>query len=75
VSAAFCFLRIDDAQLFPNPTAADLDEIDSRPGFVRCAAEELRRRATEGGEGERELAAEALRRLYVEHRKLQAGQQ
>jgi DNA repair exonuclease SbcCD nuclease subunit len=75
VSAAFCFLRIDDAELFPNPTASDLDEIDSGLGFVRCAAEELRRTAAEGGERERELAAEALQRLYVEHRKLQAGQQ
>jgi DNA repair exonuclease SbcCD nuclease subunit len=75
VSAAFCILRIDDAQLFPNPTIEDLDQIDSRLGFVRRAAEELQRRSVEGREGERELAAEALQRLYVEHRKLQGGQQ
>ena len=74
LSAAFCFLRIDDKWLVPQPTAADLDQIDSR-GFVRRAAEELRRRAAEGGEGEREIAAEALHRLYVEHKKLQADQQ
>ena len=74
LSARFCFLRIDGRWLLPQPTAADLDQIDSR-GFVRRAAEELRRRAEEGAEGERALAGEALQRLYVEHRKLQAGQQ
>jgi DNA repair exonuclease SbcCD nuclease subunit len=74
VSAALCCLRIDDSKLFPQPTAEDLDQIDRR-GFVRTAAEELRRMAEEAGEGERELAAEALQRLYVEHMKLQAGRQ
>jgi DNA repair exonuclease SbcCD nuclease subunit len=74
VSAALRVLRIDDGQLFPQPTAEDLDQIDPG-GFVRQAAEELGRKAEEGGEGERELAAEALQRLYVEHRKLQAGHQ
>jgi hypothetical protein len=74
VSAAFCLIRIDDGQLFHQPTAEDLDQID-RGGFVRTAAEVLRRRAAEGAEGERELAADALQRLYVEHMKLQAGHQ
>jgi DNA repair exonuclease SbcCD nuclease subunit len=74
VSAALCCLRIDDSQLFPQPTAEDLDQIDRR-GFVRTAAEVLRRKAEEGGAGERELAAEALQRLYVEHMKLQARRQ
>lgn len=74
VSAALCCLRIDDRRLFPKPTAEDLDQID-RGGFVRTAAEVLRRKAEEGAEGERELAAEALQRLYVEHMKLQAGRQ
>src|SRR5665811_1243402 len=63
VSAAFCFMRVDDRRLFPKPTAEDLDQID-RGGFVRTAAEELKRKAEEGGEDERTIAAEALQRLY-----------
>lgn len=74
VSAAFCFLRVDDRRLFPQPTAEDLDQID-RGGFVRTAAEELKRKAAEGGEAERAIAAEALQRLYIEHMKLQTGRQ
>ena len=72
VSAAFCFMRIDDRRLFPQPTAEDLDRID-RGGFVRTAAEELKRLAkeSEGGGG---IAAAALQRLYIEHMKLQAEQ-
>lgn len=73
VSAAFCFMRVDDRRLFPRPTAEDLDQID-RGGFVRTAAAELKRQAEEGSEAERDIAAEALQRLYVEHMKLQAGQ-
>lgn len=73
VSAALCFLRVDDRRLFPHPTAEDLDQID-RGGFVRAAAEELKRQSEEGGDAEREIAAEALQRLYIEHMKLQAGQ-
>ena len=34
VSAAFCFMRVDDRRLFARPTADDLDQID-RGGFVR----------------------------------------
>ena len=74
VSAAFCFLRIDDRRLFPHPTTEDLDRID-RGGFVRAAAEVLKRKADEGGDAEGGLAAEALQRLYIEHMKLQAGRQ
>ena len=70
VSAAFCFMRVDDDRLFPQPTAEDLDRID-RGGFVRTAAEELKRLAEEGESG---VAAAALQRLYIEHRKLQAEQ-
>jgi len=72
VSAALCFLRVDDRRLFPRPTPEDLDQID-RGGFVRAAAEELNRKAEEGDEAERGIAAEALQRLYIEHMKLQAG--
>lgn len=73
VSAAFCFMRIDDRRLFPRPTPADLDQID-RGGFVRAAANELLRLTEEGDDAERGIAAEALQRLYIEHMKLQAGQ-
>ena len=74
VSAAFCFIRVDERRLFPRPTAEDLDQID-RGGFVRTAAEDLKRKAEEGDDAERDLAAEALRRLYIEHMKLQAVHQ
>ena len=73
VSAAFCFMRVDDRRLFPRPTPEDLDQIDRR-GFVRTAADELKRLTKEGGDAERDIAAEALQRLYIEHMKLQAGQ-
>ena len=71
VSAALCFLRVDDSRLFPSPTEEDLDRIDRR-GFVRAAAETLKRMASEGNDSERELAAEALQRLYLEHMKSEA---
>ena len=70
VSAALCFLRVDDSRLLPSPTEEDLDRIDKR-GFVRAAAENLKRIAEEGSDSERELAAEALQRLYLEHTKLE----
>ena len=74
VSAALCFLRVDDSQLLPSPTDEDLDRIDQR-GFVRATAENLKRMASEGSEADRELAAEALQRLYLEHIKLEAERQ
>lgn len=72
VSAAFCFMRVDDRRLFPQPTDEDLDRID-RGGFVRTAADELKRLAEES-ESDGGIAAAALQRLYIEHRKLQAEQ-
>ena len=72
-SAAFYFMRIDDRSLFPRPTPEDLDQID-RGDFVRTASDELKRLTEEDGDAERDIAAEALRRLYIEHMKLQAGQ-
>ena len=74
VSAALCFMRVDDRRLFPQPTAEVLDQID-RGSFVRTAAEELKRKAEDSGDAERDIAAEALQRLYIEHMKLQAGRQ
>lgn len=73
VSAAFCFMRVDDSRLFPRPTLEGLDRID-RGGFVRTAAEELKRKSEDSGSSERDIATEALLRLYIEHLKLQAGQ-
>ena len=70
VSAAFRFMRVDDRRLFPQPTDDDLDRIDWG-GFVRTAAEELKRLAEEG-EGDAGIATAALQRLYIEHRKLQS---
>lgn len=72
VSAAFCFMRVDDRRLFPRPSAEDLDQID-HGGFVRAAAEELKRKAEQGSDDERSIATEALQRLYVERMKLEAG--
>ena len=66
-------MRLDDRRLFSRPTAEDLDQID-RGGFVRAAAEELKRMAEEGNEEDGRIAAEALQRLYIEHMKLQEGQ-
>ncbi len=73
VSAALCFLRVDNRRLFPNPTAEDLDQID-QGGFVRAAADELKRLSEEGPDLDRGIAAEALQQLYIEHMKLQVGQ-
>ena len=73
VSAAFCFMRVDDRRLFAKPTDEDLNRID-RGGFVRAAAEQLKRLADEG-DGDRGIAAAALERLFVEHMKLQADKQ
>ena len=72
VSAAFCFMRIDDRQLLPRPTIEDLNQID-RGGFVRAAAEELKALTEANGEIGK-LAADALQRLYIEHMRLQAEQ-
>lgn len=70
VSAAFCYLRVDDTQLFPTPSEDDLDQID-RGGFVRATADALKRKSEDLSDSEHEIAAQALQRLYVEHMKLQ----
>ena len=72
VSAAFCFMRVNDQQLIPRPTIEDLNQID-RGGFVRTAADELKELAEAGSDGNN-VAADALQRLYIEHMKLQAEQ-
>lgn len=74
VSAAFCYLRVDDMRLFPSPSEEDLDQID-RGGFVRTAADVLKQKAEDISDPDHEVAALALQRLYVEHMKLQTRSQ
>jgi DNA repair exonuclease SbcCD nuclease subunit len=74
VSAAFCYLRVDETQLFPSPSNEDLDQID-RGGFVRTAADALKQKSADMSDPDHEIAALALQRLYVEHMKLQTRSQ
>lgn len=74
VSAAFCYLRVDDTRLFPSPSDEDLDQID-RGGFVRTAADVLKQKSDDTSDPDHEIAALALQRLYVEHMKLQTRSQ
>jgi hypothetical protein len=73
-SAALCYLQVDEARLFPNPSEEDLDQID-RGGFVRTAADILRQKAENISDPDHEVAVLALQRLYVEHMKLQMRSQ
>ena len=59
-------LVVDDAGLRDEPTADDLDGIDTA-GFVRRAIERLQARAGDPNEVEREAARLALRLLYLDH--------
>jgi len=65
LSAALRYLRIDHSQLVCNPTDDDMDHIDIS-GFVRNAAEELKRRSESGEPAQSRMATEALQRLYFE---------
>jgi DNA repair exonuclease SbcCD nuclease subunit len=71
LGAALRFLRVDDGGLYLSPSAEDLEAI-APGGFVRSAAETLRAMADDAEAPARQLAARALLRLYVEHRKLSA---
>jgi DNA repair exonuclease SbcCD nuclease subunit len=68
IGAALRYLRLDDTRLGITTTAEDLDAID-HAGFVRAAAETLRAKAADAANPEREIAALALQRLYVLHRR------
>ena len=59
-------LRCEEEALVARPSEDDLDGID-RAGFVRAAVEELRARADDPHDPEREVARAALLRLYHEH--------
>ena len=67
--AALCHLRLDDERLYLAPSPHDLDAI-ARAGFVRAAAARLKELADDEASPEREVAAEALMRLFLEHQKL-----
>ena len=71
VAAALYHLRIDRNQLFPEPTDDDLDSID--PGGIVRAAADMLRAIVEAGGSDTDLARAALRRLYIEHRKIESG--
>jgi DNA repair exonuclease SbcCD nuclease subunit len=71
LGAALRFLRVEDSRLYLSPSADDLEAI-AHGGFVRLAAETLRAMADDPEEPARDIAARALLRLYVEHRKLSA---
>ncbi len=69
VGAAYCGARVQDENLVLEPTETDLDDID-RSGFVRVAADRLKAMAVDSSDPEQaQIAALALRRLYVEHLK------
>ena len=70
-AAALYHLRIDRENLFPEPTDDDLDSIDPG-GIVRAAADSLRFTVQADGSGA-DLARDALNRLYIEHKKLEAS--
>jgi DNA repair exonuclease SbcCD nuclease subunit len=71
LAAALRFLRVEDRELYLKPSSEDLEAI-AHGGFVRVAAETLRALSDDPDEPAREIAARALLRLYVEHRKLSA---
>ncbi len=59
-------LEVDDTALRDEPTADDLDAIDTA-GFVRLAVERLRLKASDPVHPERDTARTALRMLYLDH--------
>jgi DNA repair exonuclease SbcCD nuclease subunit len=67
--AALCHLKLDDERLYLAPSPHDIDAI-AKAGFVRAAAARLQNLADDQANPEREVAAEALMRLFLEHQKL-----
>jgi DNA repair exonuclease SbcCD nuclease subunit len=57
-------LEIDDSGVTDEPTADDLDALDTS-GFVRLAVERLKEQATGGADAE--IARMALRMIYLDH--------
>jgi DNA repair exonuclease SbcCD nuclease subunit len=59
-------LDVDDAGLRDEPTADDLDILDTA-GFVRLAVERLKARAANANDPENAAARMALRMIYLDH--------
>jgi hypothetical protein len=72
LGSALRYLRLEADQLFAKPSIADLEAMD-HVGFVRVAADRLAALAQDSFNPQRELAAEALQRLYVLHMRQGAG--
>jgi DNA repair exonuclease SbcCD nuclease subunit len=72
LGSALRYLRLEADQLFAKPSMADLEAMD-HVGFVRVAADRLATLAQDSFNPQRELAAEALQRLYVLHMRQGAG--
>ena len=72
VGAAVRGMRFDETGLVLNPTDNDLEEID-HAGFVRVAADRLKLMAADtSDQSGAQIAALALKRLYIEHLRLEA---
>ncbi len=72
LGSALRYLRLEADQLFAKPSIADLEAMD-HVGFVRVTADRLAALAQDSFNPQRELAAEALQRLYVLHMRQGAG--
>ena len=66
LGSALRALRLDVSELYLKPTTEELEAID-HIGFVRVAADQLAAFADDAANPQREIAAEALQRLYVLH--------
>ena len=66
LGSALRALRLDVSELYLKPTTEELEAID-HIGFVRVAADQLAALAQDAANPQREIAAEALQRLYVLH--------
>lgn len=72
LGSALRYLKLDADQLFAKPSIEDLEAMD-HVGFVRVAADKLAVLAQDSFNPQREMAAEALQRLYVMHMRQGAG--
>jgi hypothetical protein len=72
LGSALRYLKLDADQLFAKPSIEDLEAMD-HVGFVRVAADKLAALAQDSFNPQREMAAEALQRLYVMHMRQGAG--
>jgi hypothetical protein len=66
-------LEVDTSSLFDDPTADDLDALDTS-GFVRIAVERLKAKLSNHSDPERDIARTALRMAYLDHIRTTSGQ-